>query len=72
MRATTVGFFNEPFYTPEKSDAEIREYCLEQARVQLTTPIGGRHDEAALLRATQFATIAQAFRPEPADRPIEK
>ncbi|MFE0206975.1 hypothetical protein [Streptomyces sp. NPDC058985] len=56
-------FINPPFLPTEKTDEEIRQYCLEQVRAQLGTAIGGRHNEDALVRATQFATIAQAFRP---------
>lgn len=58
-------WFNEPFAATEKSDEEIRQYCLDQIRTQLTTVIGGRHSEDALERAARFAAIAQAFRPDP-------
>ncbi|MET7370314.1 hypothetical protein ABZS61_31495 [Streptomyces sp. NPDC005566] len=67
-----MGWLNGPFYAPEKTDAEIREYCLEQVKAQLTTNISGRHAEDALVRATQFATIAQAFRPDPPTTGVEQ
>lgn len=56
-------WLNEPFHATEKTAEEIRAYCLEQIRGQLTTNVGGVHSEEAMLRASQFATIAEAFRP---------
>ncbi|MFD8777503.1 hypothetical protein [Streptomyces sp. NPDC059916] len=59
-----MGFFkSEPFLSDEKSDEEIRQYCLEQARKYLNAPIAGAHNDDILERAARFATIAQAFRP---------
>jgi hypothetical protein len=58
-----VKWINEPFHATGKTDEEIRAYCLEQIRGQLTTNIGGRHSEEALERAAKFAVIAEAFRP---------
>ncbi|MGW6144305.1 hypothetical protein [Streptomyces sp. NPDC055140] len=59
-----MGFFkSEPFLPEEKSDEEIRQYCLEQARRYLNAPVAGAHNDDHLERAARFATIAQAFRP---------
>lgn len=57
-------FINPPFIPAEKTNEEIRQYCLEQVKAQLGTHTGGRHSEDALERAARFATIAQAFRPD--------
>lgn len=59
-----MALFNGPFYATEASDEEIRAYCLNQIRQQLVTNTGGRHSEDVMLRAAQFATIADAFRPD--------
>lgn len=58
-------WFNGPFIALEATDEEIRAYCLDQIRGQLGTPTGGLHSEAAMLRAAQFAAIAEAFHPGP-------
>ncbi|MFE6808629.1 hypothetical protein ACFVEN_44300 [Streptomyces sp. NPDC057681] len=60
-----MGFFkSEPFIPGEKSDEEIRQYCLEQARKYLFTQVAGAHlNDDHVERAARFATIAQAFRP---------
>ncbi|MFI8792583.1 hypothetical protein [Streptomyces sp. NPDC055105] len=60
-----MGFFkSEPFIPAEKSDEEIRQYCLDQARKYLFTPVAGGHlNDDHVERAARFATIAQAFRP---------
>ncbi|MEU4359170.1 hypothetical protein [Streptomyces virginiae] len=58
-------FFQEPFDATSKSEEEIRQYCLDQVRGQLSTVIGGRHSDEALERAARFAAISQAFRPNP-------
>lgn len=60
-----MGFFkSEPFLPDQKSDEEIRQYSLAQARRYLSTPVAGAHlNDDHLERAARFATIAQAFRP---------
>lgn len=57
-------WINELFDPEGKTDDEIRQYCKDQIRTQLGTPVAGRHSDDALERAAWFAAIAQAFRSE--------